>query len=161
MSIRLSQKNSKARELTQLHDVQRSIFCIFRKISTQPHTSLCKHILIMIHWIKKPHVWMHNEVWGCAEILPNWLSSILPEAMSKTKKNLWKIAQWMWNSEFGLKWKLVLHFMFHYFPIPRRALFLSYNQSKQAISDRVHMGTLKFQRGFVSRPMRVHQMSIG
>ena len=75
MSIRLSQKNSKARELTQLHDVQRSIFCIFRKISAQPHTSLCKHILIMIHWIKKPHVWMHNEVWGCAEIWPNWLSS--------------------------------------------------------------------------------------
>ena len=100
-------KNSKARELTQLHDVQRCIFCIFRKISAQPHTSLCKHILIMIHWIKKPHVWMHNEVWGCAEILPNWPSSILPEAMSKTKKNLWKIAQWMLNSEFGLKWKLM------------------------------------------------------
>ena len=40
------------------------------KISTQPHTQLCMHILLVIHWIIKPHIWMHNEVWGCAEILP-------------------------------------------------------------------------------------------
>ena len=40
------------------------------KISTQPHTSLCIHNLLVIHWIIKPHIWMHNEVWGCAEIFP-------------------------------------------------------------------------------------------
>ena len=40
------------------------------KISAQPHTSLCIHNLLVIRWIIKPHIWMHNEVWGCAEIFP-------------------------------------------------------------------------------------------
>ena len=39
------------------------------KIFTQPHTSLCMHILMVIYWIIKPYIWMHNKVWGCAEIL--------------------------------------------------------------------------------------------
>ena len=47
------------------------IYYIFPgKISAQAHTSLCMHILLVLHWIINPHIWMHDEVWGCAEILP-------------------------------------------------------------------------------------------
>ena len=47
------------------------------------------------------------------------------------------------------------------FSIPRGVLFLSYSQSKQAISDRAHEGALEFQRGFISGRMRAHRKSMG
>ena len=50
----------------------------YGKIAAQPYTSLCMHVLLVIHWIIKPHLWMHNEVWGCAEILPKWLNNQEP-----------------------------------------------------------------------------------
>ena len=50
------------------------------KNSAQPHTSLCMHIfLAMNNWIIKPHICIHNEVWGCAEIFfPSLYPSLRP-----------------------------------------------------------------------------------
>ena len=47
------------------------------EISAQPHTSLCIHIWGFIIQCITNKMCMHNEVWGCAEIFPNfWASKI-------------------------------------------------------------------------------------
>ena len=54
---------------------QRYLICIFGKISAQPHT-IVKQIcfpngnLLFLSLFSQSKNWMHNVVWGCAEILP-------------------------------------------------------------------------------------------
>ena len=36
-----------------------------------PHFGKISAYLLVIHWKIKPHIWMYNDVWGCAEILPS------------------------------------------------------------------------------------------
>ena len=44
------------------------VISLFGKISAQPHTSLCMHILRVIQRKINPYIMMHNKVWGCAKI---------------------------------------------------------------------------------------------
>ena len=50
---------------------------------------------------------------------------------------------------------------FHCVSILGGVWFLSYGQSKCAMSDRVHEGALEFQRDYISGCMRVQRMSMG
>ena len=50
---------------------------------------------------------------------------------------------------------------FHCVSILRGVWFLSYSQSKCAMSDRAHEGALEFQRDYISGRMRAQRMSMG
>ena len=77
---------------------------IFGKISIQPHT-IVKQIcfpngnVLFLPLFSPPKNWMHNVVWGCAEILPDILSpKTSQESFGLTTYNWLFTLQWTKNS---------------------------------------------------------------